>query len=472
MNNQEIVNHIQEIYRISQNNSSTTTDELIQSSYLVRLLIEKSFIPTNEEKRDNAEVTTPVILVNEMLNIIPVEFWKTPKKVLEPCCGKGNFVLGIFDKFYHGLEESIPNKIERCCVIIQCLHFSDITPMNIFITIELMKCHIKQYIGENEIGYSFNSYIGDTLQMNIEEHFKLKCYDAVIGNPPYNGSGAVGTGNTIWQKFTTIALNNWIVKNGLLLFVHPSGWRKPDSHRGRYLKMFDLMTKENQMIYLEIHGLKDGLKTFKCGTRYDWYLIEKTKKYKETLIIDEDKIKNVIDLSIFEWLPNSNIQNIKQLLAVGEDIKCNIMYNTPYHSVLKKQMSRTQNDEFKYPCIHTTPKTGPRILYSKVNNKGHFGISKVIFGDSGISNPIIDMDGIYGMTEHSMGIQVSNNEEANNISNAIKTEKFGNIVKSCSFSTYQLDWRMFKEFKKDFWKDFVDEPNSVYYHDEDIMTPF
>ena len=113
-----------------------------------------------------------------------------------------------------------------------------------------------------------------------------------------------------------------------------------------------------------------------------------------------------------------------------------------------------------------------RVFYSKVNNKGHFGISKVIFGDSGISNPIIDMDGIYGMTEHSMGIQVSNNEEANNISNAIKTEKFGNIVKSCSFSTYQLDWRMFKEFKKDFWKDFVDEPNSVYYHDEDIMTPF
>ena len=441
MDNQDIVNQIQEIYRNSTQNN-------------VRFLIEKHFIPTNEEKRDNAEVSTPVILVNEMLNVIPVDFWKFSNTILEPCCGKGNFILGIFDKFYEGLKESIPNDMERCRIIIQNIYFSDITPMNIFITTELLKCHIQHYIGENDID-SFHSYIGDTLLLNIEEYFKVKRFDAVIGNPPYNGSGAVATGNTIWQKFTITALNHWVIQNGLLLFVHPSGWRKPDSNRGRYLKMFDLMTKDNQMIYLEIHGLKDGLKTFKCGTRYDWYLIEKTKKYKETRIIDEENKQNDIDLSVFEWLPNSHIQNIKQLLAVGHDIKCPIMYNTPYHSVLKKQMSKIENEEFKYPCIHTIPKTEPRIMYSNVNNKGHFGISKVIFGDSGISNPIIDMDGIYGMTEHSMAIQVSSIEEANNIANAIKTDKFGIIVKSCAFSTYQIDWRIFKELKKDFWKEFL-----------------
>ena len=31
---------------------------------------------------------------------IPVEFWKTPKKDFEPCCGKENAALVIFDKFY------------------------------------------------------------------------------------------------------------------------------------------------------------------------------------------------------------------------------------------------------------------------------------------------------------------------------------------------------------------------------------
>ena len=437
----ELINTIRDIY-------SNTVPEKIRET------IEKHFIPTPEEKKNNAEIPTPVSLVDEMLDKIPVEFWTTPKTVLEPCCGKGNFLLGIFDKFYDGLKEKYIDKRERCNVIItKCLYYADITEMNIFITTEILKYHIRSYTEQDKQDYSFNSYTGDTLLM--ENHFKVVGFDAVIGNPPYNASGATGTGNTIWQKFTTISLKKWLIPNGYLLFVHPSGWRKPDSQRGRYLKMFDLMTKENQMLYLEIHGLKDGKRVFNCGTRYDWYLIEKNKKYKDTDILDENNKKDVIDLKCFEWLPNSNITEISGFLATDNSAKCKIMYNTPYHSALKKQMSHIQIDDFQFPCIHTTPKTEPRIMYSKVNNKGHFGVSKVIFGDSGISNPIIDMEGKYGMTEHSMAIQVSSIDEAINISNAIKSKKFDRIVKSCSFSTYQIDWRMFKELKVDFWKEFV-----------------
>jgi hypothetical protein len=46
-------------------------------------------------------------------------------------------------------------------------------------------------------------------------------------------------------------------------------------------------------------------------------------------------------------------------------------------------------------------------------------------------------------------------DEASNITYAIKSDSFMNNIKSCSFSTYQLDWRIFKEFKSDFWKEFV-----------------
>jgi hypothetical protein len=42
----------------------------------------KHFIPFLEEKKENAEILTPIILVDEMLDKIPIEFWKTPKKVL------------------------------------------------------------------------------------------------------------------------------------------------------------------------------------------------------------------------------------------------------------------------------------------------------------------------------------------------------------------------------------------------------
>ena len=447
-NNSEIVNNIREIYKIA-------------SADKIRELIKKHFIPTNDEKKQNAEVPTPVELVDEMLNVVPVEYWKTPRKVFEPCCGKGNFVLGIFDKFYMGLEELYPDKIERCRVIMkECIYYADLTAMNVFITTEIMKCHVQSYckleqLDFEQLDFEFNHYTGDTLELDVCKKW-TNGFEAVVGNPPYNSSGNTATGNTIWQYFTKKSLNKWLLPNGYLLFVHPPGWRKPNTERGKFTKMFDLMTKQNQMIYLEIHGIKDGQKVFNCGTRYDWYLVEKKRRYKNTIVIDEEGKKNVVELGELSWLPNSNILEINKILARDGDEKCPIMYDrTAYGADKKDRVSSVETKEFKYPCIHSTPKSGIRYMYSKVNNRGHFGVSKVIFGDSGIYKPVIDMDGKYGMTQHSMAIMVDSLEEANNICKAINSDKFDNIIKSCLFSSYAIDWNIFKEFKKDFWKGYI-----------------
>ncbi len=442
-NNAEIVNNIREIYSIAPANK-------------LRELIEKHFIPTNDEKKQNAEVPTPVKLVDDMLNSIPIEFWKTPKKVFEPCCGKGNFVLGIFDKFYKGLEKMYPDEIERCRVIMtECIYYADLTALNVFITTEIMKCHVQSYCGLDELNFEFNNYTGDTLKLNIEDNWKIDGFNIICGNPPYNSSGNTSTGNTIWQDFTKKTLNEWLILNGYLLFVHPPGWRKPNTERGKFTKMFDLMTKQNQMLYLEIHGIKDGQKVFNCGTRYDWYLIEKKNQYKNTIIIDEDKKQNEIDLSQLSWLPNSNILEISKILAKDECDKCPIIQSMSAYEPRKKWMSSSQSQDFKYPCVHSTPKSGIRYMYSKVNDKGHFGVAKVIFGDSGIYNPVIDMEGKYGMTQHSMAIKVDSLEEATNISKVIESDKFDKIIQSCLYSSYAIDWNIFKEFKKDFWKEFI-----------------
>ena len=134
-NNAEIVNNIREIYSIAPTNK-------------LRKLIEKHFIPTIDDRKKKAEVPTPVKSVDDMLNSMPVEFWKNPQKVFEPCCGKGNFVLGIFDRFYKGLEEMYPDEIERCRVImVECIYYADLTALNVFITTEIMKCHVQSYCG-------------------------------------------------------------------------------------------------------------------------------------------------------------------------------------------------------------------------------------------------------------------------------------------------------------------------------------
>ena len=443
-NNVEIVNNIREIYSIAPANK-------------LRELIEKHFIPTNNEKKQNAEVPTPVKLVDDMLNsTTPLEFWKTPHMVFEPCCGKGNFVLGIFDRFYEGLEEMYPDEIERCRVIMtECIYYADLTALNVFITTEIMKCHVQSYCGLDELDFEFNNYSGDTLELNIEDKWNINGFDMICGNPPYNSSGDTATGNTIWQDFTKKALNEWLLPNGYLLFVHPPGWRKPNTEKGKFYGLYNLMCVDNQMLYLEIHGIKDGQKVFNCGTRYDWYLIEKKKHYKQTIIIDENREQNNYDLSKFSWLANSKIDLIQKLLA-NDNETCPIIYNrSNYGSDNKKYISKQQNETYKYPIIHTIPLSGIRYIYSSINDKGHFGISKVIFGDNGLNDAIIDMEGKYGMSENSMAIKVDNIEEAINIKKALLSNNFKEIIKSCIIGNFRIDWRLFNEFKKDFWKEFI-----------------
>lgn len=281
-------------------------------------------------------------------------------------------------------------------------------------------------------------------------------FDLVVGNPPYNIPGKTGTGNTIWQHFVKKSLDEWVRQDGYLSFVHPPGWRKPTNDRSKYRGMFELMIHKNQMVYLEMHDPKDGMSTFRCGTRYDWYLIEKRDRYKPTVIKDEIGKVIELDMSIFKWLPNYDIDKVIKLLNIStQSDSCNILYDCSNHETRKKWVSKTKSDEFKYPLIHSTPKKGIRYMYSKSNDRGHFGISKVIFGESGIYDAVIDMEGIYGMTQGAMAIQVDDHEEALQIKQALESESFKNILKACSWGNYRIDWRMFKDFRKNFWKEFV-----------------
>ena len=59
------------------------------------------------------------------------------------------------------------------------------------------------------------------------------------------------------------------------------------------------------------------------------------------------------------------------------------------------------------------------------------------------------------MSENSMAIKIDNVEEGNNISKALNNIEFKNIIQSCIWGNFRIDWRLFTYFKKDFWKEFV-----------------
>lgn len=90
-------------------------------------------------------------------------------------------------------------------------------------------------------------------------------------------------------------------------------------------------------------------------------------------------------------------------------------------------------------------------MYSSINNKGHFKISKLIFGDTGINSVIIDTNGEYGMTEHSICIIEKDINILTKIKYCLLSNSFQDLLKACSWSNYQIDWRLFTYLKKDFY---------------------
>lgn len=414
-------------------------------------LVDKYLLPTIEEKKQNAEVSTPVELRKEMINKLkeykPDVFTNKNIKIFEPCTGKGGFVVDLIDELMDGLNNVIKNEEERYKHILEnCIYMSELNEWNKYIVEKLINPEGKYEIKFNE---------GDTLQLSIKQKWNLEGFDVIIGNPPYQGKrkenkAKGGGGRTLWDCFVRWSIEN-TKKNGRIVLVHPSGWRKPFNTRSFYTDLYKILTKENQMEYLSIHGTEDGNKVFKCGTRFDWYVVERTKKYKETKIKTEDGKEENVDLGDYIFLPNKNIDIIKKYLLRNNENACNIIYSRGAYGSDRKWVVDEESEEYKYKLVHTTPKNGTRWKYTNINTKGHFGIKKVIFGDTRLDTPVIDMNGEYGMTNHSMAIEVENEEEAKKLEEFLKSEEMKTIVESSKWSNYMIDWNMFKYMKDKFW---------------------
>ena len=422
----------------------------------IRNIMEKIQVPT-KEKDDRAHVMTPIFLVKQMMQNVPTAFWKnTTKRVLDPCCGYGVFTLVSFMKFNDSLSEKIPNHEKRVRWIIEkCLFFSDLVSYNVKVTKLLLRFFCNQIAGKDVTGLQFNSFVGNVLTIPYPCSF-----DLIATNPPFhrkqNNCGKKGGGDAIWDKIVMHCTEKLLRRTGMLVVVHPAGWRKPKSKYSKFTNaLYDLYTKKYQLLFLSIHDTKEGQQAFHCGTRFDIVCLEKTRPYQKTAIVDQQGVRYEIDSKKWPWLPNSKFHQIKSLIAKRRESTCEIIYSATKYESRRKYVSSTRDETFVFRLIHGTPKRGTRKMYSNRNDLGHFGISKVIFGDSGIYNAIIDMDGEYGMTQHAMAIRVSSRREAKAVKRALESPEFRTVLQSCSWSNFQIDWRMFQSFKKDWYKNFA-----------------
>ena len=214
---------------------------------------------------------------------------------------------------------------------------------------------------------------------------------------------------------------------------------------------FELMTRINSLLYLEIHNAKDGVKTFNCSTRYDYYVLQKKKNNKTKTIIKDEKSNIIkINLNKFEWLPNYYFDKFKKLFHYNEDPNniCELIFDCNIYETRRKWVSKTKNNDFKYPLINAINKKETKYYYTNDNTKGMFGIKKIIFGTAGINEPLNDSKGEFGMTEHAMAIKYNTEKEGLEIIECLKSNEFKKLIEACNWSSFLLDWRLFTYFKK------------------------
>ena len=418
-------------------------------------LLDEILLVHKNEKKMNAEIATPKELRVQMVDKVPESFWKNPShKVLESSVGKIGFLNEIIDKFMIGLESVIPYANERYKHIVEnCVYFSDKNQCNI---------HIVKAILDPENAYKLNINIGDTVDDDMKffkgfvEALPPNDFDLVIQNPPYNdSSGNKGANHTLWDKFTVKAIESWLKPGGYLVAVHPGNWRQGNS------EVFPLF-KEKQLHYLEIHNSTDGQKTFKCGTSYDWYILENTSRYMETTVVGEDGVRSEIDMGEWTFLPNMMHEYIKGLLTDDVTNRLDITRDRSVYATDNKKglVSKEKTDKYCYPLINSIKKDGSIDFRYTCDDtqagKGQlpqFGRTKFIFCNG--AGCYKDMTGDIGFTEWGFAIY-DTPENVEKIEVAFKTKEFTNIINALKIVPSQKgNPNVMKLFRKDFWKDLL-----------------
>jgi hypothetical protein len=428
-----VIQTVKEIFTANRFNSSVLSQ-----------LIDEYFIPQELEKKENAEVTTPYELRQEMLDTVPKDFWKTVRPVFEPSAGKGGFIIDIIDRFMGGLKHKIPDEHERRKIIIEkCLYFSDINSMNIFICKALIN-------PDNE--FTLNCNEGDTLKLNVKEMWGINGFDAIIGNPPYNEVNENGTskggGNNLYTKFIYYA-DKYLNADGYLLFINPPTYFGP----GRSNNKTGMNLRKDILDHYYYHyvNLEECKKYFSVGSKFMYYLIQKNNNTNDKVNIVckyKNNVYNTIldqTLLVRDYVPyliTDDCLKILDKIKNRDTTKLHIFHSPDNRSdkkhVLKKKKRET-NEEYKKRALETEyiypmQATGVQLVYSSKKCKNQDD-KKVLMSRSGYLKPFYD-DGDIGVGGDCYACLVKDKDEGKRIINLLNSTLYKFYIETNKWSGF------------------------------------
>jgi SAM-dependent methyltransferase len=208
--------------------------------------------------------STPIELVGEMIDQIPPELWMRPDlKILDPCCGNGNFALPIYHRI---LGQSYPTRSPKQ-ILEETLYMTDINPKRL--------ANVRAIYGTREIVPSVKQVdfltSNETLVQKLG-HFPRK-YDLIIANPPYakiDADGKRSAKNHNMIRPFVIQCLSLLARDGYLVLLIPDNWMSKSDRNDLCLTITQL-----QMVYLDIHTAKRHFRG--VGSSFTWFVAQNTK---------------------------------------------------------------------------------------------------------------------------------------------------------------------------------------------------
>ena len=256
--------------------------------------------------------------VKLMLDYIPNKFWNQESlKILDPCCGNGNF--GAYCKFKTSLKN---------------IWFNDINATR------LANC--KKILNPKNI------FSADALSIDSFDQ-----WDLIMANPPYSGGG--NKNRSLSNDFIEHSIK-LLKAGGYLCFVTPNNWMTYNNDN----KTLQALLNQGSFVVID-----NDIKKFFSGVGSSFTVIvwQKNVYNNKTYIKNNYLVKDEqYEVSIPNTLPfiplyiSQNVINIINKCIQSKNNKFN--YRCDLHNFTKKELLNDEKtDVFIYETIHTARKT-------------------------------------------------------------------------------------------------------------------
>ena len=342
-------------------------------------------------RRKKGDVVVPRELAQEIIDLLPVN-WSSKPKVLDPACGRGEFIGLIKEKL---LSAGVPET-----EIKNCIFYADRTPIN---TLTANK------VVDLSNGFCYNN-IEELKDIYGEKGLNMK-FDIIIGNPPFDEYDVGGGQNKIYNQISKLSLS-LLANDGKLSFITPASVLKKS-------KRFSLVGQEG----LKLVDFSTNKKFLKVGVNIISWLIDKSYQGNEVEVIAEDGTKSIQKRHrvIYDYTKSD-----EGFTKIYQGLK---LVTNEIHKRMFKQnnfgpaLSKNPTQKHKYILYKKNKQDKEAVFYSKRvpyflgKNKFTVGMTKVL-NDDAVTIDKDDFDPGYMTTE------INSQQEIDNIKSFIFSDYF------------------------------------------------